>query len=84
VVFFTLLPFRCGRIRVRGESQQGNCARTSAEIERQRDARREAGEQLRSLIESSTAAMVTADADGSVLMANEAAHPNNWISSQSE
>ena len=44
------------------------------EIERQSDARREAEEQLRILIESSPAAIVTADADGSVLMANEAAH----------
>lgn len=44
------------------------------EIEHQRDARREAEEQLRSLIESSPAAIVTANADGRVLMANEAAH----------
>jgi len=44
------------------------------EIERQRDARREAEEQLRILIESSPAAIVTTDAYGSVLMANEAAH----------
>lgn len=44
------------------------------EIERQRDARREAEEQLRVLIESSPAAIITADSDGSVLMANQAAH----------
>jgi two-component system sensor kinase FixL len=44
------------------------------EIERQRDARREAEEQLKILIESSPAAIITTDADGSVLMANEAAH----------
>ncbi|MBV8674242.1 MAG: PAS domain S-box protein [Acidobacteriaceae bacterium] len=44
------------------------------EIERQSDARREAEEQLRILIESSPAAIVTADANGRVLMANEAAH----------
>jgi len=44
------------------------------EIERQSDARLEAEEQLRILIESSPAAIITADADGSVLMANEAAH----------
>ncbi|HEX3438538.1 MAG TPA: ATP-binding protein [Pseudacidobacterium sp.] len=44
------------------------------EIERQRDARRDAEEQLKILIESSPAAIVTADADGRVLMANEAAH----------
>jgi len=44
------------------------------EIERQRDARREAEEQLRILIESSPAAILTTDADGSILMANEAAH----------
>jgi PAS domain S-box-containing protein len=44
------------------------------EIERQSDARHEAEEQLRILIDSSPAAIVTADADGSVLTANEAAH----------
>jgi two-component system, LuxR family, sensor kinase FixL len=44
------------------------------EIEEQRDARREAEEQLTVLIESSPAAIITADSDGSVLMANEAAH----------
>jgi two-component system sensor kinase FixL len=44
------------------------------EIEHQSAARLEAEEQLRILIESSPAAIVTADADGSVLMANEAAH----------
>lgn len=44
------------------------------EIELQRDARREAEEQLRILIESSPAAIVTTDADGRVVMANEAAH----------
>jgi PAS domain S-box-containing protein len=44
------------------------------EIERQRDARREAEEQLKILIESSPVAILTADADGCVLTANEAAH----------
>jgi len=44
------------------------------EVEQQRDARREAEEQLKALIESSPAAILTADADGIVLMANEAAH----------
>jgi len=44
------------------------------EIERQSEARREAEEQLRILIESSPAAIITADANGTVLMANEAAH----------
>jgi two-component system sensor kinase FixL len=44
------------------------------EIESQRDARREAEEQLKVLIESSPAAIITADSDGCVLMANEAAH----------
>jgi two-component system, LuxR family, sensor kinase FixL len=44
------------------------------EIERQSEARREAEEQLRILIESSPAAIITADANGAVLMANEAAH----------
>jgi two-component system, LuxR family, sensor kinase FixL len=44
------------------------------EIERERDARRDAEEQLEILIESSPIAIVTADASGSVLLANEAAH----------
>ncbi|QNI38003.1 ATP-binding protein [Edaphobacter albus] len=44
------------------------------EIELQRDARLAAEEQLRVLIESSPAAIITADADGCVLMANQAAH----------
>jgi two-component system sensor kinase FixL len=44
------------------------------EIERQRDGRRDADEQLKVLIESSPAAIITADAGGRVLMANEAAH----------
>jgi PAS domain S-box-containing protein len=44
------------------------------EIEMQRDARREAEEQLKVLIESSPAAIITADSNGIVLMANEAAH----------
>lgn len=43
------------------------------QIEQQRDARIEAEEQLRALIENSPAAVVTADASGVVLMANEAA-----------
>lgn len=43
-------------------------------IERESEARREAEEQLRVLIESSPAAIFTADAAGTVLMANEAAH----------
>ncbi len=44
------------------------------EIEHQSEARREAEQQLRILIETSPAAIVTADSDGTVLMANEAAH----------
>lgn len=44
------------------------------EIERQSDARLEAEQQLKALIESSPAAIITADSDGRVLMANEAAH----------
>lgn len=44
------------------------------EIERQRDARRDAEEQLQALIESSPAAIITADSVGCILMANEAAH----------
>jgi PAS domain S-box-containing protein len=44
------------------------------EIERQSEARREAEEQLKVLIESSPAAVITTDAAGCVLQANEAAH----------
>jgi two-component system, LuxR family, sensor kinase FixL len=44
------------------------------EIKEQRDARRDAEEQLKVLIESSPAAIITADQDGAVLMANDAAH----------
>ena len=44
------------------------------EIERERDARRDAEEQLKMLVESSPVAIFTADANGAVLMANEAAH----------
>jgi PAS domain S-box-containing protein len=44
------------------------------EIERQSDARREAEEQLSVLVESSPAAIIMAASDGTVLMANEAAH----------
>ena len=44
------------------------------EIEKQRDARHEAEEQLKVLIESSPAAIITADSNGCILMANEAAH----------
>lgn len=44
------------------------------EIEEQRDARREIEGQLRVLVESSPAAIVIADTEGCVIMANEAAH----------
>jgi two-component system sensor kinase FixL len=44
------------------------------EIETQSDARREAEEQLAVLIESSPAAIIMADSDGLVLLANEATH----------
>jgi two-component system, LuxR family, sensor kinase FixL len=44
------------------------------EMEYERDARREAEEQLKILIESSPVAILTADQDGRVLMANDAAH----------
>jgi PAS domain S-box-containing protein len=44
------------------------------QIEQERDARRDAEEQLEILIESSPVAIVTADASGTVLMANGAAH----------
>ncbi len=44
------------------------------EITRQSEARREADEQLKALVESSPAAILTASTDGSILIANEAAH----------
>jgi PAS domain S-box-containing protein len=44
------------------------------EIEHQSEARREAEEQLKILIESSPTAILTADVHGTVLTANEAAH----------
>jgi len=44
------------------------------EIERQSEARREAEEQIRVLVESSPAAILIADGEGLVLMANEAAY----------
>lgn len=44
------------------------------EIEKQSDARREAEEQLKVLVESSPAAIITSDSAGHVLMANDAAH----------
>lgn len=44
------------------------------EIEHQRDARREAEEQLKILIDSSPVAILTTDEAGCILMANEAAH----------
>ncbi len=43
------------------------------EVEHERDARRDAEEQLKALIESSPAAIVTADANGVIMMANGAA-----------
>lgn len=44
------------------------------QIEQERDARREAEEQLNILIESSPVAILTADSTGSILMANDAAY----------
>lgn len=44
------------------------------EIEKQRDARRDAEEQLKVLIESSPASIITTDSVGCIIMANEAAH----------
>jgi two-component system sensor kinase FixL len=45
-----------------------------AEIERQSAARQDAEEQLKVLIETSPAAILTTDAEGAILMANSAAH----------
>jgi PAS domain S-box-containing protein len=45
-----------------------------SEIERQSAARQDAEEQLKILIETSPAAILTADAEGGILMANNAAH----------
>jgi two-component system, LuxR family, sensor kinase FixL len=44
------------------------------EIQRESEARREAEEQLKILVESNPAAIFTADASGNIVMANEAAH----------
>lgn len=44
------------------------------ELERENQARRDAEEQLEILIESSPAAILTTDANGAVLLANDAAH----------
>lgn len=49
-------------------------SRHIAEIERQSEARRAAEKQLRVLVDTSPAAILLADANGAVLMANEAAH----------
>lgn len=49
-------------------------ARHLEEVNREQQARQEAEEQLKLLIETSPAAILTADASGSVIMANEAAH----------
>ena len=60
-------------LREVNKSRQGTIQSLGA-IERERDARRDAEEQLRILVESSPVAIFTADGDGRVLMANEAAH----------
>lgn len=49
-------------------------ARHLEEIQRESEARRDAEEQLRVLVESSPAAIFTAEASGRILMANQAAH----------
>lgn len=49
-------------------------ARHIAEIEQEGEARRSAEEQLRVLVETSPAAILLADANGDILMANDAAH----------
>ena len=48
--------------------------RSRREIEREAEARREAEEQLKILVESSPAAVFTASSRGEILLANEAAH----------
>jgi two-component system sensor kinase FixL len=50
------------------------------QIETERDARREAEEQLKILIESSPVAILTTDEQGRILMANEAAHRTLGVS----
>lgn len=45
-----------------------------SEVERQSDARQEAEEQLKILIETSPAAIITTNFSGNILMANDAAH----------
>ena len=56
-------------------------SRHIAEIERQSEARRAAEEQLRVLVETSPAAILLADANGEILMANDAAHRMLGVSS---
>lgn len=73
VLYFTAFFFVGVFIHEMDRKQKIILAQMS-EIEQQRDARRNAEEQLVVLIESSPAAIITADSDGMVLMANQAAH----------
>jgi PAS domain-containing protein len=73
-VLYFMAFFSVGAIIHQMDRNREVTLRQLHEIERQSDARREAEEQLSVLIESSPAAIITADSDGTVLMANEAAH----------
>lgn len=73
VLFFAAF-FGMG-IFMREVSRNRNAAiRHMEAIQRESDARHEAEEQLRVLVESSPAAIFTAEASGTILMANQAAH----------
>jgi two-component system sensor kinase FixL len=76
VAFFGVSLF----VREVNRSRQ-TVAEHTAEIERQSEARRAAEEQLRVLVETSSAAILLADANGAVLLANEAAHRMLGLSS---
>lgn len=73
VLYFT--AFLGAGLYVRQVTRSRQAAtRHTAEIERQSEAQRAAEEQLRILVETSPAAILLADANGTVLMANETAH----------
>lgn len=73
VMYFS--AFFCAGLFVYQINQSRRHAVTALhEIEKQRDARRDAEEQMKVLVDNSPAAIITADSTGRVLMANEAAH----------
>lgn len=65
-----------------GESRRAAVAHVS-ELEQENQARRDAEDQLRILVESSPVAILTADVNGQVLLANDAAHRLLGVSPES-